>query len=230
MVVYSNSKEKILAAYKLLDEDSTTKEKFESVKELLKGINPKVDQTLIKVSKAWDDLEKIEQGEVIELSAEHLPEDTEEQKKRKKRVLLLIRSWNDLKNEVERVKTELENSKPDGKESFSKITSFAKGPFGIVTILAIVIVVGVSIFVGSKDQPNPETPVSQKSKIKVIEFNGKKIPLSQLTEGIGPECDKNSHYHAKDHSSAQSLDGTKVQDPGGCGFGKVKEVKVLEVE
>ena len=68
----------------------------------------------------------------------------------------------------------------------------------------------------------------------MIVFNGKQIPLTELTTGQGPEClngsNETPHYHAKDHTSAQALDGSTVSDPGGCGFGKVKEVQVIEVE
>lgn len=229
MVSAQETKEKVAAALKLLQEDSTTKEKFESIQKLLMGVNPRLDQTLIKVSKAWGDLEKIEEGEIIELSAENLPENTEEEKKRKKRLLLFIRFWKDLKTEVERVKSELENSKPDGKESFSKITSFAKGPFGIITILAVIIV-GSLIFTGNNrgQEKNPQVESSPKPKVQYIEFQGKKIPLTELVTGVGSECDNDSHYHARDHASVKDLDGSTVLDPGGCGFGKVKEVKILE--
>lgn len=235
MINYSNSKEKVLTAYKLLQEDSTTKEKFESIKTLLNGVNPKIDQALERVLKAWSDLEKIQHGEVIELSVEHLPEETEKEKKRKRLLLLLIRSWNDLKSEVKRIRAELETNRTDGKESFSKIATFAKGPFGFFTLAAVLIVVGSAIFLNlNKNQTNnapatnTETTTPEKPKIKVIEFEGKKIPLTELTVGVGPECDQESHYHAKDHSLAKALDGSLVSDPGGCGYGKVKEVEILE--
>lgn len=230
MINTSNAKEKVLAAYRLLEEDSTTKEKFESITTLLKGINPKIDQALARVSKAGGDLEKIEKGEVIELTLENIPAESEEEKKRKKRLLLFIRFWKDLKSEVERVKLELERGNQTGKQDMGKITAFAKGPFGIFTILAV-IVVGALIFTGNNQTQEKTSQVesSPKPKIQVIEFNNKKIPLSEVIVATGPDCD-NPHYHARDHTSAKSLDGTSVADPGGCGYGKVKEVKVLEVE
>jgi len=39
-----------------------------------------------------------------------------------------------------------------------------------------------------------------------------------------------SHYHALHNNSVTSLDGTEVQDPGACGFGKVNETEIVEVE
>lgn len=229
MIDRSSSKEKVLAAYKLLQEDSTTKEKFESITTLLKGINPKIDQALARVSKAGGDLEKIEKGEVIELTLENIPAESEEEKKRKKRLLLFIRFWKDLKSEVERVKLELERGNQTGKQDMGKITAFAKGPFGIITVLAIIIVVGTSIFLSGSSKDQTETPTPAKPKIKVIEFQGKKIALTELTVGVGPECDQEPHYHAKDHNLAKALDGTLVSDPGGCGYGKVSQVRVLEM-
>jgi hypothetical protein len=59
--------------------------------------------------------------------------------------------------------------------------------------------------------------------IKVIVTNGHKIPMEQVHIGKGPECVEDGkempHYHANNHSFGTALDGTKVPDPGGCGFG-----------
>ncbi len=74
--------------------------------------------------------------------------------------------------------------------------------------------------------------VGEKEKIKVIIVNGKKVPLAQVHIGQGPECDSETkqyaHYHANT-GSATALDGTVLTDPGGCGFGKVKDIPVEEV-
>lgn len=237
------TKEKILAAHKLLFEETTTREKFESVRTLITGINSHVDKALATCSEALTDVEKFKQGEIIELGIEHLPENTEEEKERKRRALLFIRSWKQLRSEVERVKEELEaqqeSSAAQRVDGFGRIVAAAKGPFGIVTLAAVVIV-GTLAFINNpknesatgqssvKGQATETT--SQKPKIQVIEFSGKKIPLAQLTVGKGQECDNEEHYHAKDHTSAKALDGSTVADPGGCGFGKVREVSILEVE
>jgi len=201
-------------------------------------------------SKALSDLEKFQKGEMIELTAEHLPENTEEEKKRKKALLWFIRNWKSLHSEVDRVKKEFEKGTQGTEQkiqSGGRIVGFAKGPFGLMTALAIIIVISLSVIGGKKTDTNKTTPAStdllptsatestsSKSKIRVIVFNGKKIPITELTTGQGPECldgqEQAPHYHAKDHTSAKALDGASVSDPGGCGFGKVKDVKIVEVE
>ncbi len=137
----------------LLDEAATTKEKFESVRKIARGVNPEIDKALDKISALLKKIDKIEKGKIIELSAEALPDGTEEQKKRKKFILLLITRWKSLKSEVKRIRKELENQ--TGQEdtlskvkSSAKIITFAKGPLGIITILAAVIA-GVIVFLNS---------------------------------------------------------------------------------
>jgi len=65
--------------------------------------------------------------------------------------------------------------------------------------------------------------------IKVIIVNGRKIPLEQVHIGQGPECDELAHYHAN-KASVTALDGTKLTDPGGCGYGKVKDIPVEDAQ
>jgi hypothetical protein len=71
-------------------------------------------------------------------------------------------------------------------------------------------------------------------KLKVIIVNGKKVPLSEVHIGKGPECfegDKQMpHYHANREEKATALDGTVLKDPGGCGYGMVVRIPVEEVE
>ncbi len=227
-------KKRLIAVYELLSEESTSLKKFENIRILIKGVNPNLDKRIDEVSRLLSSFQKIQEGEIIELTAENIPEKTEEEKKRKKTLLLLIKAWKDLKNEVERLKMEFkkmekrDQSKP---ENVGKIIAKAKGPFGIITIAAI-LVIGASLFVNSnkdKNLRNQVQTIPSTSKIKIIIFDDKKIPLSELVIGSGPDCDSH-HYHAKDHTSAKTLDGSIVNDPGGCGFGKVKEVPVLEVD
>lgn len=71
--------------------------------------------------------------------------------------------------------------------------------------------------------------VGEKEVIKVIVVNGKKVPLEQVHVFKGPECDKEPHYHANS-GSVTALDGTVLQDTQDCGYGKVKNVPVEEVE
>ena len=72
-------------------------------------------------------------------------------------------------------------------------------------------------------------PVAQ-DDIEVIGYNGKYLPVSQLRRftGEAEECDGEEHWHANS-GSVKATDGTTVVDPGGCGFGKIKDVPVITV-
>lgn len=230
----SDYKKRIDSAYKLLSGTSTTVEKFESVRVLIKGVNPKIDVLLTECSKHLTTIGKIQANQIVELTAENLPEQTEKDKKRKKAILLFIKSFKDLKSEVERVRTEFQNSNQQGKiNTASRIGLSAKGVFGLLTIAAVVIV-GFITLQGkgqnanqAKQSPAPTDIAPSKTTIKAIEFNGKKIALTELMVGHGPDCDS-PHYHALDDISAIALDSSVVKDPGGCGFGRVKEVSIIE--
>ena len=83
----------------------------------------------------------IDKGEAIELVLEALPEGTEEEKKRKKLILLFLSAWKDLKKEVVRVQAELAKSTGNHPvqskaQSWGNILGVAKGPLGLITILA----------------------------------------------------------------------------------------------
>ena len=226
-----DTQKRVLAAHKLLLEQTTTREKIESIRTLIRGINPRIDKAFDSCSKALSDYAKLQKGEVIELTLENLPEQTEEEKKRKRALILFLKSWKDLRSEVERVKSEFENNQnnPNSNNltSFAKITAFAKGPFGIITIGAIVMV-GIFTFINSTKRSDVQGVTAPKnaSKIQVIEYNGKKIPLSEVVVGAGLDCDS-PHYHAKDHTAAKALDESIVPDPGACGYGKVSDVLIL---
>lgn len=73
----------------------------------------------------------------------------------------------------------------------------------------------------------------QQKQIKVIIVQGKKVPIAQVHVGKGPEClfengKEAPHYHAN-QGEVTALDGTVLKDPGGCGYGKVKDVPVEDV-
>jgi len=229
----SNTKERIKAVYHLLTQETTTHEKLDHIKTLIHGINPRLDTKLDSLSQLFSDYEKLHNGDVIELNAEHLPEETEEEKKRKKALLLLIKSWKELRNEVERVKTELEhkNTQQGQVKSFGKIIAGAKGPFGVITIVALVIAGGIFYYNShQKNQVTPQVAGSTTNRsIQGIIAEGKKIPLSEIYIGHGTDCDS-PHFHAKNHMTARALDGTIVSDPGGCGFGKAKDVAVVDIQ
>ena len=141
------SREKIRAAVDLLMEESTTLSKFEKIRTLISGVNPKIDKTLSDISSIIKNLQKIENVEIIDLTLEALPEKTDKDKKRKKLLLLLLSSWKNLRSEVERVQNLYEEAGSDGGITTSEHTSilgktlgFAKGPLGFVTLAAVVIV------------------------------------------------------------------------------------------
>lgn len=259
----STQKEKIEAALTILGEEATTVEKAQSLFTLLRGFDPKIDRILVGLDKSLSTLKNVQEGDFLELSAENLPEDSEAEKKRKKALLLFIKNWKELEGEVLRVKAQLESA-DSGKQTssenvtgFAKILAFAKGPFGVLTIVAIVVVGAFTLVKGSTRQNQPlqsqqgvaltstPTPIisppptsiqapTQKSKVKVIIYEGEQIPLDQLRVATGPECTDSpkeaAHYHAAVGNTVRAIDGSTVPDPGGCGFGKVDELSVEEVE
>ena len=79
-----------------------------------------------------------------------------------------------------------------------------------------------------------QSAVGIKEKIKVIEYRGHKIPLSEVHVGKGEHCDgpktQFAHYHSNSGGKVTALDGVTFSDNEGCGYGKVKDVPVLEVE
>ncbi len=131
----------------LLDADSTTKAKFYALRKLVKGINPALDKKLSTISRTLKQIDLYKHGKVVELTVHHLPEDTKERKKRKKYLLLLLKQWKGLKSEVKRVKKELQKSSQQSSaskvRSGGKLLATAKGPLGLVTVMAAVIAGGV---------------------------------------------------------------------------------------
>lgn len=133
------------AAYELLTEDTASLEKLEKLKTLLSGINPSLDKKLDRVFGTYGHLKAAWKGDVIHLSAHGLAETTPEDKRRKKLLLLFIGSWGSLKSEVKRVQGYYSQSSADpiGKTaaaSTAKTLFFAKGPFGLITGLAVLVV------------------------------------------------------------------------------------------
>ena len=230
-----DAKKRFVAASKLIGADAASIEKFEAVRDLIKGLNPRADRLLEKCSETISKVEKLQKSEVVDLTAEALPENTEEEKRRKKAILLFIRSWKELEGEIERIRTEFESGQESGAEqaiSLAKIAAFAKGPFGILTIAAVLIA-GALIFLNGNKEPGVQisagTGASSNSKVQVINYNGKKIALSQLEVREGPDCDS-PHYHAKYNGIVKVIDGSSIVDPGSCAFGRVKETQVEEID
>ncbi len=190
------NREKIDAAMQLLLEDTTTIAKFEKVRTFIKGINPKIDHALETCSKGIKTLKKIQAGDVIELTAANLPEGTEKQKKRKKYLLLFISSWKNLKGEVARVQKLYAEQFVDGKTTaqeqlatLGKVAATSKGPFGLITAMAVVIVGAgaalaylnsVVVNITIKNQGcSPVTPIVRMP----VSIPGIKLPTETINSG-----------------------------------------------
>lgn len=170
------------AAMVILNEGSTTLEKVRSVAGLLKGVNKKLDTVLLTCEKSCAQIELAQEGAVLELVAEHLPEDSQEKKKRKKALLLFIKSWGELRSEVARIQADLEAGKSVQDSSFWLSTlAQAKGPLAIVTILALGVValsqVGADIVVA-----NDGCPTLVASGVPVS-IPGLRLPSTPITAG-----------------------------------------------
>jgi hypothetical protein len=169
-------------------EPTTSREKFAHIRTLLYGINPQLDSALERAARELSTLDKVLGGDVISLTAENLPEQTDEQKRRKKAVVFFVGNWNTLKSEVARVEKELAAAKqadtPEGKVSHvKKIFNFAKGPLGITTIVAVGIVLTmqtVAVEVTIKNQGcSPMTP----SGSLPIPLPGLSLPKEPIENG-----------------------------------------------
>lgn len=65
--------------------------------------------------------------------------------------------------------------------------------------------------------------VGEETTIKVIEYQGKLLPVDQLVVQNEEGCGAN-HWHSARGGVVTATDGTRVTDPGPqCGFGKVKD-------
>src|SRR5258708_5194653 len=218
--------EKIMSAYQLLTGATISVGTFEHVRTVVKGLHPKLDEKLEACSQALSVVQKLQSGDIITLSVEGLEEDSEEKKKRKKALLLFIQSLKNLKSEIARVDKELIQASTTGNSAQSRLSAgtriiaAAKGPLGVVTLIAVVAVVGLTLF-----QKHSAPPVASK-KVQIITYNGKQIPLSQLYVGRGNDCDS-PHYHATT-GSVTTLDGTVIPDPENCGYGKLKDVVAID--
>lgn len=169
------------ATENLLNEEKTSIEKFESIRSLIKGINPKIDKALALCSQELSKLRKLQKGEVIDLIVENLPEETKEEKKRKKALLLFLVRWKNLKSEVKRVRREFEQAKQQGTAegritAFGKILAFAKGPLGIVTFIAAGIAVAAIVL-----QSMAVKVVVKNNGCEPISFPATPFPIPGLT-------------------------------------------------
>jgi hypothetical protein len=237
MMTNQDIHKKLSAAFELLQGPTLSYSTFHNVHILVQGLHPEVDKRLESCSKALVALEKLQEGDVITLTAENLPEETDRDKKHKKALLFFITNIKDLKNEIQRVDTELSQTNTSmGNNAWhiGKIIKYAKGPLGVITIVAIAIFVMFSLLhkKPTKQPITVITPSPSGKLIQVITYNGKQIPLNQLRIGNPhfPNCDS-THYHALSTTeTVVALDGTTLLDPGNCGFGKVKDTQVTTTQ
>ena len=184
---------KVQAAQSLLLEPTTSREKLTAIRLLIQGINPKLDSVLSECDEHISYIEKAFQGQVIDLSVEYLPENTEEEKRRKKALLLLLNSWNKLKGEVARVKAEMDaaNNASDvatKSSRWGRIFGGAKGPLGIITGLAVVIVVVMQQTAVTMTIQNQGCGAFKASGSMPIRLPGLKLPNGTIENGQSAEA------------------------------------------
>ena len=136
---YKEIEKRLSAATAVFSDTSTTIDKVRSAVSLLVGIHPRTDQLCTECLRQLDTIGRIESGELTEISANALPEETDEQKRRKKALLLLLKGWKDLQAEVARVQQEFQAQKQGGSQSalWGRILGAAKGPLALITLVAV---------------------------------------------------------------------------------------------
>ena len=188
---YSDAKKRLLAAQAILLEPTSSFEKLSSVRKLIAGVHPRIDAILAQTDKELDALQKVIGGDVIGLSANNLSERTEEEKKRKRYLLLFLKTWNSLKSEVARVQAEFDagQNAPDAVSHAShwgRIFNFAKGPFGIITIVAAALVAtsaATSVKITIYNQGCPTMVPSASMPIPIPGISFPKDPLVSGSSG-----------------------------------------------
>ncbi len=177
---------KLVAAQALLLEPLTSREKFTQIRTLLTGVNSNIDQHLSRLDQHFSTWDKVIEGDVVHLSAERLPENTEEEKSRKKWLLFFISSWKQLGAEVERVRVEMAKAEAGDTTSktsnWGRIFRYAKGPFGLVTVLAIGVVLMQQTAVNITIKNNGCPTLYPAGSIP-ISIPGLKLPSEPLVSG-----------------------------------------------
>ena len=182
---YKRIEKRLAAAHAILQADTINRATFDSLKTLLSGVNPKVDTLLASTGKAFKHADQLQKGDIIELTLEAWPDVTPEDKKRKKAILLFFRLWNDLKSEVARVQKEFDKSHTSGQGSagaWGNILAAAKGPLGIITLIAIGFVVLRMTEVSIVIQNNGCQPIVPVTSI-AVNIPGLKLPAETIPDG-----------------------------------------------
>ena len=185
---YAEAKKRLLAAQTLLLEPATSFEKFASVKMLLTGVHPRLDEFLARAAEELAPIEKILGGDYVLLTIENLPEATEEHKKKKKAILFFWKTWNTLKSEVSRVQAEMHAAQnaPDQvtkSSHWGRIFNFAKGPFGILTVAAVALASASAVTSVEISIKNQNCPTMVPSSSMPIPLPGISFPKDPIPKG-----------------------------------------------
>ncbi len=136
---YKSVEKRLQAANTILTGETFDIASFQSLSQLLMGIHPRIDKTLGAMRKTVQHIDMMQKGDIISLTAEAIPAHTASEKKRKKYILIFLKYWRDLNSEVARVEKELNESQTAQGEqaaAWTKIFSMAKGPLGVITLVA----------------------------------------------------------------------------------------------
>ncbi len=173
---------RVAAAQEILAAERVDKATFESLRKLLQGIDPKLDAVLGAAGKAFKQADQLLKGDVLELMLGNIPDITPEDKKRKKAILFFLKFWNDLKGEVARVEKEMNNARASHTSPVGKIVSLAKGPLGIITLIAVAVVALKVTEVSVRIQNvgcRPITPVTSMA----VKIPGLTLPSETIASG-----------------------------------------------
>ena len=134
---------KLLALEALFDGDINAIQKLKAAARLAKGINSTLDKSLDQLFELEMKIQEIKKGKLGSIVADKLPEENEKQKKYKKLVVLYFSRRKQLKAETDRVRKELtkdypklQNQSAQQTMRASRIMRAAKGPLGLVTLVA----------------------------------------------------------------------------------------------
>lgn len=133
---------RILSAQKILSDNASPGEKLSAVRKLVKDIRPELDTALMACEREIGAVNNLLSGDVLSLGVQHMPEGTEEEKKRKKVAGYFIDNWNKLKGEITRVQNELatandQSDKSHKQNHWGNILGHAAGPLGLITVIAV---------------------------------------------------------------------------------------------
>lgn len=182
---YKDISKRLGAAQTLLLAPTTTIEKIKSLRTILAGINPQLDAQCAQVESHLGALQSVIEGDVVSLAADKLPEVTEEEKRRKKILLLFLKYWGDLKSEVARVQAEMQKQQSgaqSGSSLWMNIFKRTRGPLALITIAAIAIVVMSQTSVDIKIENHGCGTLYASSGVPVS-IPGLKIPNDDLPSG-----------------------------------------------